>query len=352
MSSSSFALDLSLDRAGMIERIVGLPRQMRDAWAQAKSTILPPTHAGAKAVVICGMGGSAIGGDITRTLVESEVDVPIVVVRGYELPGFVDRETLVILSSYSGSTEETLAACDRALEVGARTIAVTTGGVLGQRARSAGFPLLQFRFEGQPREAIGYSSLLMLGVLTQLGYTSDYSEQISAAADVLERMAAELGPSAADGNAARGLATRCVGRIVAVYGGGLMAEVARRWKGQLNENGKTWAFFDQLPELNHNAVLGYRFPEDAGRELLVVMLSCEGNHPRIKLREQITAELLESTGIDVHRVEARGSTRFEQVFSALYFGDFVSYYLALANGVDPSDNSAIDHLKARLAQGA
>lgn len=131
-----------------------------------------------------------------------------------------------------------------------------------------------------------------------------------------------------------------------------MAEVARRWKGQLNENGKTWAFFDQLPELNHNAVLGYRFPEDAGRELLVVMLSCEGNHPRIKLREQITAELLESTGIDVHRVEARGSTRFEQVFSALYFGDFVSYYLALANGVDPSDNSAIDHLKARLAQGA
>jgi glucose/mannose-6-phosphate isomerase len=284
--------------------------------------------------------------------VESELDVPLLVVRGYDLPAFVDRDTLVILSSYSGSTEETLAACDRALDAGARIIAVTTGGVLAQRAASASFPLVQFQFPSQPREAIGYSSVLMLGVLTELGYIGDCSDQISAATDLLEHMAVELAPSSTGDNRARGLAARCQGRIVAVYGGGLMAEVARRWKGQLNENSKTWAFFDQLPELNHNAVLGFRFPEGAARELLVVMLSAAGNHPRIRLRERITTELLESNGIEVQRVEARGSGKLEQVFSALYVGDFVSYYLALANGVDPSDNGAIDSLKARLAQGA
>lgn len=336
----------------MIDHILDLPRQMRDAWAQAESTTLPPSHAGAKAIAICGIGGSAIGGDLTRTLVEPEVGVPVIVVRGYDLPGFVDRDTLVILSSFSGSTEETLAACDRAGERGARRIAVTTGGVLAQRAQSDGFPLLQFHFSGMPREAVGYSSLLMLGVLTQLGYAGDHSAEVSSAADLLETMAAELGPKAVDGNLARQLAARCASRIVGVYGGGLMAEVARRWKGQLNENGKHWAFFDQLPELNHNAVLGYRFPADSGDKLLIVMLSSSANHPRLTLRDRITAELLEANGIEVRRVEARGATAFEQVFSALYIGDFVSYYLALANGADPSDNSTIDYLKARLTQGA
>lgn len=350
--ASLFAVDPSLDPAGMIDRILGLPRQMRDAWAQANRTTLPSSHAGAKAVAICGMGGSAIGGDITRTLVEPEAEVPVVVLRGYDLPGFVDRDTLVILSSFSGTTEETIAACDRGLEAGARLIAVTTGGLLAERARSAGFPLLQFDFIGHPRSAIGYSSLLMLGVLTRLGYVRrDYDPQVSSAADLLDRMAGDLGPTA-EGNPAQRLASRSVGRIVAVYGGGLMAEVARRWKGQFNENGKNWAFFDQLPELNHNAVLGYGFPEHAGASLLVVMLSCPANHPRITLRERITTELLHSNGVPVERVEACGDSAFEQVFSALYFGDFVSYYLALANGVDPSDNRAIDHLKARLAQGA
>ena len=336
----------------MIDHIVALPRQMRDAWEQARNTTLPQDHAGAEAVAICGMGGSAIGGDITRTLVEGEAELPVLVVRGYDLPRFVDRDTLVILSSFSGTTEETLSACDQALERGARVIAVTTGGALAERAKREGFPLLQFGFAGMPREAIGYSSLLMLGVLTQLGYVRDHSSDIAAAAALLDTMAEELGPDSAPPGAASQLAERCRGRIVGVYGGGLMAEVARRWKGQLNENSKSWAFFDQLPELNHNAVLGYRFPADAGERLRVVQLSASRNHPRITLRDRITAELLQSSGVPVEMVEARGESTFEQVFSALYFGDFVSYYLALLNGVDPSDNSAIDHLKARLAQGA
>jgi glucose/mannose-6-phosphate isomerase len=189
----------------------------------------------------------------------------------------------------------------------------------------------------------------MVGLLVSLGLVRSPAADVEVSAQLLERMAEELGPSASvDANPARKLATLLRTRVGVVYGGGLMAEVARRWKGQLNENGKTWAFFEPFPELNHNAVLGYRFPEDAGDHVAVVILSSALSHPRIRLRERITTDLLESFGIPVEIVEARGDSPLEQVFSAVYVGDFVSYYLALANQVDPSDNGAIDYLKAKL----
>lgn len=340
-----------VDRAGMLQRILELPQQVRDAWSLAQRTRLPSSHAGAANIVICGMGGSAIGGDLTRSLVEGEARIPIRVIRGYELPGFVGENSLVILSSFSGTTEETLACCEHALRVNARVLAVTTGGSLASRAHQAGFPLVQFQYPGQPREAIAYSTLLMLGVLTSLGYVPDRTTEIEAAGTLLEAMAQELGPDTpADRNPAKRLAQRLFGRIGVIYGGGIMAEVARRWKGQLNENAKNWAFFEQLPELNHNAVLGYQFPMNLSERLLVVILSSSLNHRRIITREAITAELLGRWGVRAERVEARGSGRLEHVLTATYFGDFVSYYLALINEIDPSDIEIIDYLKQRLAQ--
>jgi glucose/mannose-6-phosphate isomerase len=341
-----------VDAAGMLQRILELPQQTRDAWALAQGTKLPPSHAGASNIVICGMGGSAIGGDLTRSLVEGEARVPIVVTRTYDLPRFVSRDSLVIVSSFSGETEETLSCCERALETNARVVAVTTGGALAGRAQQANFPLVTFRYSpGQPREAIGYSTLLMLGVLSNLGYVADRTTEVEAAADLLNEMAQELGPDApADENPAKRLAQRLFGRVGVICGGGLMAEVARRWKGQFNENAKNWAFFEQLPELNHNAVLGYQFPANLSERIVVVMLSSSLNHPRVTLRESITEELLGRWGVRTQRIEARGSRPLEQVLSATYFGDFVSYYLALINDVDPSDIDVINYLKQRLAQ--
>ena len=336
--------------AEMIDRIQELPRQLLDAWSLVEGLSLPDHYADAANVVICGMGGSAIGGDLTRTIVEDHIRVPVEVVRGYDLPAFVGPDSLVVLSSFSGTTEEVLSACDRARQRGARRLAVTTGGLLAERATVEGFPLVRFSFGGRPREAVGYSTLLMLGVLVRLGFVPDVSGDVRDAASLLERMASELGPGAPpDLNHARALASWLRGRIGVVYGGGLMAEVARRWKGQLNENGKAWAFFEQLPELNHNAVLGYRFPDDSVEHVAVVVLSSGLNHPRIRLREKLTADLLESSNIPVEIVEARGESSLEQLFSAVYIGDFVSYYLARENQVDPSDNRALDVLKERLA---
>ncbi len=341
-----------VDRAGMLERIVAMPQQIRDAWSLVQGSSLPSSHAGAANIVICGMGGSAIGGDLTRSLVESEARVPITVARGYDLPAFVGSNTLVIISSFSGATEETLSCCEQALDAHARVVAVTTGGPLAGRAQQADFPLIQFRFQpGQPREAIGYSALLMLGVLTNLGYVGDRTTEVEAAADLLEEMIPELGPDApADENPAKRLAQRLFGRIGVIYGGGIMSEVARRWKGQLNENAKNWAFFEQMPEANHNAVLGYQFPINLSERLMVIMLSSSLNHERIGIRESITAELLGRWGVRNERVEARGTRPLEHVISATYFGDFVSYYLALINDIDPSDIEVINHLKQRLTQ--
>jgi glucose/mannose-6-phosphate isomerase len=341
-----------VDHAGMLKRIIDQPQQIRDAWGLAQSATMPASHAGAAKVVICGMGGSAIGGDLTRTLVESEARIQISVVRGYDLPRFVGDDTLVIISSFSGATEESLSCCEQALDANARVVAVTTGGALATRSQQAGFPLVQFQYSpGQPREAIAFSTLLMLGVLSNLGYVADRTTEVEATATLLERMAQELGPNApADENPAKRLAQRLFARIGVIYGGGLMSEVARRWKGQLNENAKNWAFFEQLPELNHNAVLGYQFPMNFSERVMVVMLSSSLNHPRVTLRESITSEVLGRWGVRTELVEARGTRPLEQLFSASYFGDFVSYYLALINDIDPSDIEVINYLKQKLAQ--
>jgi glucose/mannose-6-phosphate isomerase len=271
------------------------------------------------------------------------------VIRGYDLPAYVDRRSLVIISSFSGSTEETLSACEQALTAGARVAAVTTGGELAKRAKNLDFPLVQFAFAGQPREAVGYSTLLMLGLLSHLGYLADRTVEVQATIETLEQMIATIGPEvAAEFNPAKRLAQRLFGKLVLIYGGGLMAEVARRWKGQMNENAKHWSFFEQLPEVNHNSVLGYQFPTDVAQRSLVVILSSSLTNPRIRIRERVTAELLARWGVTAETVLARGDSPLEHVLSTAYVGDFVSYYLAMINDVDPNDIETLLFLKARL----
>jgi glucose/mannose-6-phosphate isomerase len=297
------------------------------------------------------MGGSAIGGDLVRSIAERECRVPVNVLRGYDLPAYVNQRSLVLLSSFSGTTEETLSACEQALTVGARVVAVTTGGDLAGRAKASGFPLVQFHYEGMPREAVGFSTLLNLGVLVRLGYLADRTVEVESAIQIIEQMLATVGPDVpTEMNPAKRIAQRLFGKTGLIYGGGLLSEVARRWKGQLNENAKQWSFFEQLPELNHNAVLGYQFPTDVAQRSLVVMLSSSLSHPKIRIRERITSELLARWGVATETVQARGSTPLEHILSTTYVGDFVSYYLAMINDVDPSDMATISFLKVRLAR--
>jgi glucose/mannose-6-phosphate isomerase len=358
MSAPSGSVDLdypdsyaALDSGNMLGHIQALPRQLEDAWRLVATFAAPPGYDAADAIVVAGMGGSAIGADLARGLVADTLRVPLVVWRDYGLPAFAGPRTLVIASSHSGGTEETLSAVERALTIGAPLVAVTTGGRLASIVSAAGHPVVRFDYPSQPRAAIGYALVLVLGLLARLGYVPDQEAALGAATVAAREAAARFGPSVPTAtNAAKELARELHGRVPIFYGGGFLVAVARRWKGQCNENAKHWAFFEELPELDHNAVMGYQFPADAARQLRVVLLCSALLSPRLGLRCQVTAELLARHGIPHTLIEAWGDGPLAHLVSALAHGDWTSYYLALLNGVDPTGIAAIDYLKARLAE--
>lgn len=340
-----------IDQDRMIDRINELPNQLRDAWTNIGQLRLPDSYAKVSSIVLLGMGGSAIGGDLVRTLVADELKVPMLVSRDYDVPAFVGPDTLVIGSSYSGGTEETLSAFQQARDKGAKLVAVTTGGMLEDIASKAGAPVLRFVYKAQPRAALGHSIVPILGILQKLGLIGDKSQEIDEAAQLMVSMRNEFAPAVpTTANGAKELAEALQGRLPIVYGEGILSEVARRWKGQFNENSKSWAFFEVLPELNHNAVVGYEYPSDLHSNVTVIFLTSDLVHPRVKVRVQVTQEILSDRGIAWREVPSRGRTPLAQMMSSVYMGDFTSYYLSILHGVDPSPVKVISFLKNRLAQ--
>jgi len=340
-----------LDPGDMLRRIAELPRQCRDAWAKVTSLELPDDDRLIRNVVVLGIGGSAIGGDLLRTMVASECPVPIAVNRDYTLPAFVGPETLAIVSSYSGNTEETLTTCELARLAGAKLVAFTTGGQVAALAREWDIPLFSYDYRSQPRAALGYSLIPLLGLLVRLGLVGDKAADVEEAAAMMERWQTEIRETVPfEENAAKQLAARLYGHLPVIYGSGYLSEVARRWKGQFNENAKHWGVFEQLPELNHNAVVGYDWPADLAEKIVVVMLRSALDHSRNQVRFDVTAEILAQKGVACETVHARGNSPLAQMLSAIHFGDYVSYYLAMLNRADPTPVETIAYLKGRLAE--
>ncbi|MBE9506598.1 MAG: bifunctional phosphoglucose/phosphomannose isomerase [Chloroflexi bacterium] len=340
-----------LDPDSMIERIGELPQQCQAAWAITQGLELPPAHGAVRHVVTLGMGGSAIGGALLQGLVAGECAVPITVVRGYVLPAFVrGSDYLVIGCSYSGNTEETLATFGEALKRGARLVVVTTGGRLAALAQERELPLVRFDYRSQPRAALGYSFVLLLGLLCRLGLLRDYGGDLEEAVQVMKAWQGEIEPGVpTESNAAKSLAGRLVDRLPVAYGAGFLAVVANRWKTQFNENSKHWAFFEVLPELHHNAVVGLGIPQAVRDRALVLMLRSSLDHRRVQARWEVTRELLLRDGVAAETLQGRGESRLAHVLSLIHFGDYVSFYLAMLNGADPTPVDAIVYLKQRLA---
>ena len=341
----------AVDVADMLAHLEGLPTQLEAAWRLASGFEGSAAQRGLDSIVVAGMGGSAIGADLVRGLCADQLRVPFVVWRDYALPAFVGPRTLVIASSNSGGTEETLSAAERALGAGAPVVGLTTGGRLAGQLVEAGQSVLRFDYQGQPRAAVGYSLLLVLGVLSRLGYLPEQAAAVEAGIAAIREAASRFGPTVPQAsNDAKKLAVALHDRATVIYGAGFLAPVARRWKGQWNENAKRWAFFEELPELNHNAVVGYEFPVGAPELLHVVLLSSELLPSRIGLRCTTTAELLDRQGLAHTTVETWGDGPLAHLLSAVAYGDWTSYYLALLDSVDPTSIAAIDYLKARLAE--
>ncbi len=339
------------DRANMLEQIFGLPEQCRKAWEDARKQSLPAHYRGAGNVLILGMGGSAIGGDLVAALARYESPCPVYVCRDYRIPSWVGPETLVVASSYSGNTEETLAAFQQALEAKARCVAVTTGGKLAALAQEKGIPLWPITYAGQPRSAIGYSLLYLLRILEEAGLLGEKSAEVEKAVSLMESLRERIKPEVPlEENPAKKLALAIHGAIPVVYGPGFLAAVARRWKGQFNENSKNWAFYEELPEAHHNAVMGYPNPAESRGRLVVILLDSSLEHPRHEARLRITEEVLAMENIPFHKVKVEGGSFLEQILWSIHFGDFVSYYLAILNGAEPSSVVVINYIKRRLAE--
>ncbi|MCL5024969.1 MAG: bifunctional phosphoglucose/phosphomannose isomerase [Chloroflexi bacterium] len=339
-----------LDPEGMLDRIAEMSAQCRAAWQRLSTFRLPDAHRAARSVVMAGLGGSAIGADLARALVVDEARIPIFVHRDYGLPAFAGPDTLVIACSYSGGTEETLSAFEEGQRRGCPLLALTPGGELGARARSIGAPVLDYQYRSQPRAAMGYSLVLLLGVLAQMGQGRLDGADVEAACRVLDAMQDEVGPAVPAGrNPAKQLALTLDGKLPVVYGTGILSDVARRYKTQFNENSKAWSFFEVLPELNHNSVVGYQLPEAFTREFVVVFLTSSFNNARNLQRMAIVRDLLSQRGIGYHTVEAGGDSPLAHVLSTVHFGDYSSYYMAILNGVDPTPVDVITYLKNRLA---
>ncbi len=340
------------DPGDMVARIGELPQQCREAWTEAQSVSLPTGYGDVRQIVIVGMGGSAIGGALLKGLVAAECTTPITVRRGYTLPAFVQGpSSLVIGCSYSGNTEETLTAFEEALNQGARTLAITTNGELAKLAQESDTPVVRFGYESQPRAALGYSFVLLLGTFQQMGLLRDYTADLEEAIKVMKELQAEIAPQVpTDQNRAKQLASQIKGKLPVVYGAGFTAAVANRWKTQFNENAKHWAFFETLPELNHNAVVGLGIPEAISAQTTVLMLRSDRDHTRIKKRWAVTAELLTREGVTCESIAGRGESALAQMLSLIHVGDYVSFYLAMLNEVDPTPVETIAFLKRRLAE--
>jgi glucose/mannose-6-phosphate isomerase len=340
-----------LDPQNMLAYIDGLPDQLHRAWLLGNQLPLPDWK-GIQSVVVAGLGGSAIGADLLAAYAQPRAAVPIFVHRDYGLPAWArGPHTLVIASSHSGNTEETLSSFESAAQNDCRILVVTTGGKLATDLPASGAALWTFEHRGQPRSAVGFSFGLLLAAVSRLNLfpdpTSDLDSAVSAMRLQQDSLRAEV-PVVK--NSAKRMAGQLMGRWVTVFGADILAPVARRWKTQVNELAKAWAEFEFLPEADHNTLAGNMNPQKLFDHSMLIFLVSSFNHPRNRLRSERTRKALMLEGLNTDLIEARGDTPLAHLWTALHYGDYTAYYLAIAYGVDPTPVVALEGLKQELRQ--
>jgi glucose/mannose-6-phosphate isomerase len=340
----------TIDPQNMLAQIDGLPAQLRTAWELGRRLPLPEFTL-LRQVLIAGMGGSAIGADLLAAYAAAQCRIPIFVHRDYDLPAWAaGPETLVIASSHSGNTEETLSSFEAARRNGCQMLVVATGGKLVQAAAAADVPAWIFEHRGQPRAAVGFSFGLLLAALARLGLLPDPAAELASAIHTMQEQREALRAAVPTAqNPAKRLAGQAVGRWVTVFGAGILAPVARRWKGQISELAKAWAQFEFLPEADHNTLAGTLNPEELLARSMVIFLRSPSDHPRNRLRSDLTRRAMMLEGLNTDAFEAPGDTPLAHLWSSLLFGDYVAYYLAMAYGVDPTPIAALENFKREMS---
>jgi len=307
-----------------------------------------------KNILYLGMGGSAIAGDLLTDVFFNDLKVPLNVIRGYSTPRFCDKNTLVITSSYSGDTEETLSAVNSVLDTGAQVIAVTSGGKLAESARKNKWHLLQLPTGYPPRQALGMTFFSLYKVLGQTKLVESYNEDLSDLKKFVYHEIEKHDITKHDGHVlAQELAKEIHNKIPVIYSSAPhLSVVSKRWQNQMHENSKSLAFCNVLPEMNHNEIVGWEMDPKVSGSLIAIFLENESVAPRIKERIELSKSIIKRQDIEVVDIYSSGNTVLEKVFSLIILGDWVSYYLALLNEKDPIDIRNIDFLKQELAKTA
>jgi glucose/mannose-6-phosphate isomerase len=338
----------TVDPTGQLADVLDLPEHLRDALWRVESANLAP-HDSPGGLVVAGMGGSAIGGALACAALGDRASRPIFTTRDYALPPWTTPDTTVLCSSYSGDTEETLAAYDAAAALGAHRIVCTTGGRLAESAREDGVPVIPLPGGYQPRAAIGYALVTALEVAALAGVAEPLHTEIDVAAAHAELLVAQWGPDAPEDSLAKRLARSLVDTTPQIAGSGLTAPIAYRWKTQVNENAKMPCFASELPELDHNEIVGWEGAPDLGRFSAILLDDCD-LHPRVRARFELTLEQIAAHAAFTESVETVGETRIERLVSLVLLGDLVSIYMAALRGTDPAQIAALERLKGALAE--
>ncbi|HCF70557.1 MAG TPA: bifunctional phosphoglucose/phosphomannose isomerase [Syntrophomonas sp.] len=334
----------------MMEYLYNLPGQFEEClkfdYSGLKRYRMPGN------IIITGLGGSAIGGDIVRTLAWSQAKVPIVVNRDYNMPAFTGGDTLVMVVSYSGNTEETLSAYQQARKAGAQIVCVASGGKLADLAAADGYEVIKVPEGLVPRAATGYLFAPVALALESMGVLQGISAQIEETIAVLKTMREELQPGVGlPQNQARAIARDLKDALPVIWGTAVISEAAAlRWKAQINENAKAPAYYNVFPELNHNEIVGFEVPAQLLKQIAVIVLRSPSDSERINKRIAITTNIIQAGVKNIIEVTARGQSFLAQFYSLVYIGDYTSVYLALEYGINPAPVKIIDYLKAELAK--
>lgn len=342
-----------IDKSNMLNLLLDFPTQCKEALDISDKAKILFRERNFTKIVFSGLGGSAIGADLIRSYLYFESKIPIAVCREYELPAYVDNSTLVFISSYSGNTEETLSAYKQAKEKTSRLIVVSSDGILRDEAQKDNFTFIHIPGGLPPRCALGYLSIIPLCILTKLDLIREVKFSLSQTVKVLKDLRDNsLNPHIGyQDNIAKFIAAKLVNKFTVIYSSSIHFDVAAtRLRGQLAENSKALASSHMFPEMNHNEIVGWQNPKKLFKDSVVLLLRDEGVHSRVAKRIEITKEILKKEDVTVIEIWSRGEDLLSRIFSLIYIGDFISYYLALLYGVDPTPVDRVTYLKKELAK--
>lgn len=339
----------AIDKSNMLLDIQTLPDQLEKAWSIADTYDLPDIEA-IEGITIAGLGGSAIGADILAAYVYDQCKTPVSVVRGYSLPEWVSgQKNLVICSSHSGNTEETLSVFEEAIHRNCSLMAVSTGGKIKSLAKENKTIFWPFEHNGQPRSAVGFSFGILLNLFSRMQLIPEQSNHMESAATSMRKTLAEVNIEVpAVKNLAKRIAGQAIGRQAVVLGAEHLEPIARRWKTQINEIAKSWAGFEFMPEANHNTLAGLENPESTLEKIYAVFLTSKNYNSRNQKRFKLTFDQFMVSGLCTDNIQIEEKNKLSEIWRVLLLGDFTSYYLAMLYEVDPTPIDALEDFKQAM----